>query len=98
MAVAPFAVTWEELDLDQLRAFFAEAGEEGVTWEAKADDARDRLRPDSIRKAACGLANRVGGCVIVGARFNKEDSRWELPGIESPDDEPELWFGKAVRR
>ena len=56
-----FDVPWNDVDLEQVREFFANAGEEGVTWEAKAEDERGQLRPDSIRKAACGLANQVGG-------------------------------------
>lgn len=71
--------------------------EEGVTWEAKADDERGRLHPDSLRKAACGLANRIGGYVIVGAKWDKVANCWRLPGITPPDEEPELWIGKVLR-
>lgn len=92
-----FGVAWTELQPADVESFLREAGEEGVTWEAKSDDARGRLRPDSIRKAACGLANRIGGYLLIGARWSKETTRWELPGIAPPDDEPELWIGKVLR-
>jgi hypothetical protein len=92
-----FGVSWDELRCDDVAAFLADAGEEGITWEAKGDDDRGTLRPDSIRKAACGLANTLGGYVIVGAKWNKKARRWDLPGITAPDAEPELWIGKALR-
>jgi hypothetical protein len=93
-----FPSPWTSIELDDVRAFLADAGEEGVTWEAKADDDAGRLRPDSIRKAACGLANQIGGYLILGARWDKRSKRWDLPGIAAPDDEPRLWLGKVLRR
>jgi predicted HTH transcriptional regulator len=66
-----FDVGWNELDLQHVREFLADADEEGVTWEAKAEDERGRLRPDSIRKAACGLANQIGGYLFLGARHDQ---------------------------
>jgi hypothetical protein len=92
-----FETPWEDLDADGVRDFLESAGEEGVTWEAKAGDEKGRLHPDSLRKAVCGLANRIGGYVLVGAKWNKAEKRWELPGITPPDEEPELWIGKVVR-
>src|SRR3954447_23785153 len=79
-------------------AVFVDGGDEGATWEPKADDERGRLRPESVRKAANGLANRVGGYVIIGATRDKKTREWTVPGIESLDDEPELWIGKVLRR
>lgn len=93
-----FGVPWSNLDLPGLRAFLDDAGEEGVTWEAKADDERGQLGADAIRKAACGLANQIGGYVIVGANWDKKAREWRLPGVELPGDEPELWLSKAIRR
>src|SRR4051812_14567082 len=92
-----FESPWDDLDPHAVRDFLKTAREEGVTWEAKADDERGRLHADSLRKAECGLANRVGGYVLVGAKWNKGEKRWELPGITPPDEEPELWIGKVVR-
>ncbi len=92
-----FDVPWQQFDEDALRRFLADAGEEGITWEAKADDDRGVLRPESIRKAACGLANQLGGYILIGARWDKATSTWTLPGITPPDDEPDLWIGKVVR-
>lgn len=92
-----FSTAWSDLDLDAVAGFLADAEEEGVTWEAKADDQRGRLHPDSLRKAACGLANRVGGYILIGAKWDKAAKRWELPGITRPDTEPELWVGKVLR-
>jgi len=49
-----FGVPWESLTLDGVRAFLADAGDEGVTWEAKADeDGKGRLhRARSRRRRA----------------------------------------------
>src|SRR4051794_17114618 len=93
-----FPASWAQLDLAAVEEFFNDAGEEGTTWEAKADDERGRLRADSVRKAANGLANRVGGYVIIGATRDQKTREWSVPGIESPDAEPELWLGKVLRR
>lgn len=87
---------WPRFHLDDLRAFLATAGEEGDTWEAKADG-RKPLHPDSVRRAGCGLANQIGGYVLVGAKWNRQELRWELPGIARPDPEPETWLGKVIR-
>jgi hypothetical protein len=39
---------WETFDLVDVRAFFREAGDEGITWEAKADT----IHADHIKEAA----------------------------------------------
>jgi hypothetical protein len=91
-----FDVTWSDLTLSALKAFLADADEESVTWEAKADDQKRPLHSGSIRKAACGFANQIGGFLIIGARRG-DDGRWQLPGIKRPDREPELWIGKLLR-
>lgn len=39
-----FETPWDDLDDDAVCEFLKTAGEEGVTWEAKADDKRGRLR------------------------------------------------------
>jgi Putative DNA-binding domain len=91
-----FGVPWAELRLAAIESFLDEAGEEGVTWEAKGggkDQARPR--PASLRKAACGLANQIGGYLIVGA--SREGGRWMLDGIETPAEEPKLWIGQILR-
>lgn len=92
-----FDVPWQQLDEDAVQRFLDDSGEEGITWEAKADDTRGVLRPDSLRKAACGLANQLGGYVIVGAKWNSGAGKWTLPGISAPDEEPDLWIGKVLR-
>lgn len=92
-----FGCGWEELDLPDVAHFLAAADEEGVTWEAKADDERGPLRPDSIRKAACGLANQIGGYLILGAKQEKKGAPWELPGIDARAPEMKLWVGQVLR-
>lgn len=91
-----FDVEWERVELSHLRAFLAEADEEGLTWEAKADEPRadgKRLHPGQIRRSACAFANQVGGFVVLGAR--KEEGRWQLPGIATPE-EAGLWLDQVL--
>jgi hypothetical protein len=97
MPIDLFGVPWSEIELGTIQGFLSSAGEEGVTWEAKADDSRGHLRPDSIRKAACGLANQIGGYLFLGATKEPQGT-WRLPGIKVPDREPELWIGKILRQ
>lgn len=102
-----FGLPWPSVELHHVEAFLADAGEEGVTWEAKADDDEERkppdgqepgkLRPATVRKAVSGLANQLGGYLIAGARWDKKAKKWMLPGIVVPDPEPELWLGKIIR-
>jgi hypothetical protein len=104
-----FAVPWPQVELEHIRAFLDTAGEEGVTWEAKADEdnLRERDRPKgeepgqlgthAIQKAVSGLANQIGGYLIVGARWDKGARRWRLPGVVVKDPEPELGLGKVIR-
>lgn len=91
-----FGATWSNLAVEDVEAFLREADQEGVTWEAKADTEQSSLRPDSIRKAACGFANQIGGYLILGAR-KAEGEGWDLPGITPPADEPDVWVGKILR-
>ena len=102
-----FRVPWSQIDLKDVEAFLGDAGEEGVTWEAKADDDDERARragqepgrvgKNTIRKAGCGLANQIGGFVILGARWDKSDRVWRLPGVVIDHPEPELWIGQLIR-
>jgi Putative DNA-binding domain len=91
-----FGTSWSDLTAEDVEAFLREADKEGITWEAKADHERSPLKPESIRKAACGLANQIGGYLILGARESAEGG-WELSGIARPADEPQVWIGKILR-
>lgn len=91
-----FDVAWSETELEHVEGFLADADSEGVTWEAKADDERSALRPESIRKAVCGFANQIGGYLILGAR-KLDDGGWELPGLRFTADEPDVWIGQVLR-
>jgi hypothetical protein len=92
---SPFPVPLFELSEEHVRAFLAEAEEEGVTWEAKADgpDGRGRLRPEHVRNGVGALANQIGGHFIVGAA--KRDGRWQLAGVDERG-EPGLWLDRAI--
>jgi Schlafen, AlbA_2 len=90
-----FGVAWEELELDYVRAFLDTAGDEGILWEAKATDPRRedaRIEASLIREPICGLANSIGGYVIVGAVRDAETKEWSLPGVIFPHDEPKTWL------
>jgi len=91
----PFPIPFDDLAEQHVRAFLAEAQEEGVTWEAKADgpEGRGRLRPEHVRNGVCALANQIGGHLIVGAA--KRADRWELIGVDGRG-EPGLWLDRAI--
>jgi predicted HTH transcriptional regulator len=93
-----FDVPFDRLDVGDLRRFLGEAGDEGLTWEAKADHESGRLRPQQVHKAACGLANQIGGYLILGARRDAKGEPWQLPGINPRDDEIDVWIGEVLRR
>jgi hypothetical protein len=74
-----FGVEWTDLGPDHLEMFLKEAGEEPLTWEAKADGDQ-KLHPASIRKAICAFANaELGGTLILGA--TGPDGGWRLVGL-----------------
>jgi hypothetical protein len=74
-----FNVAWDRLEKSHVEQFLDDAGDEGVTWEAKgAGESRGPHR-DSLGKAACGFANQIGGYLIVGA--TRSDGKWRLDGI-----------------
>jgi hypothetical protein len=85
-----FDTTWGELDVESVERFLAEAGDEGLTWEAKGKKAPHR---DSIRKAVCGFANALGGYLIVGAE--RGSAGWQLPGVSFPS-EPQTWTSSVI--
>jgi hypothetical protein len=94
------SVPWERVGLEHLREFLDAADEEGVTWEAKAEEPagkdRDpaRIQPKKIAQGVCALANQIGGYFIVGAL--QEDGGWKLPGITRPSPEPGLWLDQII--
>lgn len=92
-----FEVSWDRLEGSHVERFLEDAGEEGVTWEAKGarPGSDEAPKAGSLRKAACGLANQIGGYLIVGAR--RVDGIWKLDGIPRPAEEPALWLGQILR-
>lgn len=92
-----FDSAWEDLTLEHVRDFLDDAGDEPLTWEAKADDERGRLHARSVQKAVCGLTNQIGGYLIIGAKWDKDAAVWSLPGITPPGDEMRVWLGKIIR-
>ncbi len=83
----PFRVTWERLDLPDLRAFLAEGPDESLTWEAKGPD----VRTEHVRRAVCAFANsELGGFLILGAARAGPTAPWTVGGW-TPKTEPALW-------
>lgn len=91
-----FGVPWERLDRSHVEQFLDSAEDEGINWEAKGagKDESHRPRRETLRKAACGFANQIGGYLIVGA--SKKDSKWVLDGIPRPSPEPRLWLRQVL--
>ena len=89
----PFGENWEDLSLDGLRAFFIEAGDEGLTWEAKGGD----VRREHVRISASAFGNSLmGGYLVLGAsRTPPRTGPWTLDGFTFPD-EPQTWVSTCL--
>lgn len=85
-----FGTGWEELSLEDVARFLADAREEGLSWEAKSE-----VRPESVRKAVCGFANAQGGFLIVGAERDAGGG-WTLPGAAFSHPEPGTWIASVI--
>ena len=75
-----FGVDWDALTISAVRRFLSAAGQEPLTWEAKADG-KGPLHPATVRKAICAFANSdLGGFLIIGA--TESGTGWALPGLQ----------------
>jgi Putative DNA-binding domain len=83
---------WESLTLDHVEAFLADAGDEGLTWEAKGTE---RPPPGSVRKQVCAFANAEGGYLVIGVR--REGDTWVADGVDFRGEEPTTWLGQIIR-
>jgi hypothetical protein len=89
--VTIFGVPWDQLELEHVRAFLADAGPEPLLWEAKGTE----VTKGEIRVQVCGFANsHEGGFLILGATEN-DDGAWTLDGVEFPNDPP-TWISDVV--
>lgn len=77
-----FRVPWATLELADVEAFVESASGEGLVWEAKGQAPLRGLKK-KIVEAVCGLANQLGGFVIVGAEAERSDGPWLLSGVEN---------------
>ena len=87
-----FGTSWSDLTLDDVEAFFADAGDEGLTWEAKGTE---RPRRESVRKHVGAFANTEGGFYIVGAI--RANGAWRIDPIDFGRDEPATWLSQLIR-
>jgi hypothetical protein len=87
-----FGVPWAELDFADVESFFAEQGEEGLTWEAKGGTFGVHI----VRKTSCGFGNSErGGFLILGIEGDATVG-WRVEGMELSAD-PELQVGQTIR-
>ena len=64
-----------------MRAFFAEAADEGLTWEAKGN----AIRPEHVIEAASAFGNSLlGGYLVLGASQAKKGGPWTVDGWRFP--------------
>lgn len=89
-----FRRPWGSLTLDDVRSFLADAGDEGLTWEAKGTE---RPHPGSVQKHVSAFANSIGGFFIVGASREGKTGPWRIDPVELEGDEPGPWFSKVIR-
>lgn len=89
-----FGVPWDELALEHVESFLADAGGEGLTWEAKGTELP---HPGTVAKHVCGFANAVdGGYLLLGAERGA-DSAWSATGVEFPAADPPVWVTNIAR-
>lgn len=72
--------------------FLADAGDEGLTWEAKG---HKQPHADAVRKAVSGFANSRGGVLLIGAEQGPGGT-WSFPGIAWHADEPNTWLSSTI--
>lgn len=87
-----FGTPWVGLTAEDVEAFLADAGDEGLTWEAKG---REQPHRDTVRKGVCGLANARGGFFIVGAE-PAQAGGWALNGVTFRSSEPGTWLSSVI--
>ncbi len=83
---------WSAVELDDVATFLADAGDEGLTWEAKG---HERPRKEVVRRSACGFANAIGGYLMIGAE--RQDDCWIAPGVDFLGEEPTVWLSQIIR-
>jgi hypothetical protein len=92
--VTIFGVPWDELALEHVESFLADAGGEGLTWEAKGTELP---HPRNVAKHLCGFANAVdGGYLLLGAERG-EGGAWSASGVEFPAGDPPVWVTNIAR-
>lgn len=85
-----FGTPWADLTLGDVERFLApDEREEGLTWETKGTE----VRRGHVWKSVAGLANQVGGFLILGAR--RVDGGWTVDGVTF-DDEPRVWLTNQI--
>src|SRR5205814_969981 len=90
-AATIFGPDWQDLTLDAVSDYLADAEGEPLLWEAKGAG----VDAHHVRRAVCAFANsHDGGYLILGAE--ETDGGFELPGVDFPD-EPVLWVTNVVR-
>jgi hypothetical protein len=89
-----FGKPWDAVELEDVEAFLADAGDEGLTWEAKGTE---RPHPGSVRKHACAFANAIGGFLIIGASRKNERGPWEIDPVDFRGEEPRPWLSRVIR-
>ncbi len=88
----PFGASWENLDIEHLRTFFAAASDEGLTWEAKGGN----IRTEHVIKAASAFGNsHLGGFLVLGARRASPTAPWVVDGYAFPTD-PQTWVSQCL--
>jgi hypothetical protein len=85
-----FGTPWDDLTLEAVEGFLDGQQDEGLTWETKGTE----IRREHVWKSVAGLANQIGGFLIVGAR--READGWTVDGVAF-DDEPPVWFSNHIR-
>jgi hypothetical protein len=90
-----FERRFRDLTPTDVRTFLESVSGEGMLWEGKGTAELSELRRH-IREEVCGLANQLGGYLIVGAV--RKDGVWSLPGVSrgALKEEPHDWIARVI--
>jgi hypothetical protein len=94
LGVTIFGPDWDDVGIEDVEAFLADAGDEGLTWEAKGTE---RPHVGSIARHVSAFANSIGGFYIIGASRERRDGPWRIDPVDFRGDEPTTWLSNVIR-
>jgi hypothetical protein len=86
-----FDAPLQDLTLDRLERFLADADREPLLWAATGGE---HPQPEAVRRHVSGLANGAGGWLIIGVE--EQPGGFRAGGADFGDREPEPWLSDVI--